>query len=267
MLTISWCCFNLLQKNFVSPAEAVRQYASKLSPYELMEIVEYPEVYFVGHTAKKIRGTPNAANNHGYDEESGDYLLVEHDHVAYRYVYAVMFLRIFFLFLSFCCEYLSTFFLAIFSSSSACTSFCCCEYFFDLFSYHYFFFFFYFYFRRYEVLETLGKGSFGQVVKAFDHKTQSFVALKCIRNKKRFHQQVCLEYYLLLSVCLCFSSLFSIFSSCFFFLVFLRILYRRLLKWRFSSIFVGKINTTIIMWCIWLTISISVTIFASRLSC
>jgi len=39
---------------------------------------------------------------------------------------------------------------------------------------------------RYEVLELLGKGSFGQVVRAFDHKTNKFVAVKIIRNKKRY---------------------------------------------------------------------------------
>lgn len=42
---------------------------------------------------------------------------------------------------------------------------------------------------RYEVQQILGKGSFGQVVKCFDHKTKSFVALKIIRNQKRFHRQ------------------------------------------------------------------------------
>ena len=39
---------------------------------------------------------------------------------------------------------------------------------------------------RYEMQEVLGKGSFGQVVKAYDHKTCSYVAVKIIRNKKRF---------------------------------------------------------------------------------
>ena len=39
---------------------------------------------------------------------------------------------------------------------------------------------------RYEVLEVIGKGSFGQVVKALDHKTNSLVAIKIIRNKKRY---------------------------------------------------------------------------------
>lgn len=42
---------------------------------------------------------------------------------------------------------------------------------------------------RYEVLKILGKGSFGQVVKAYDHKTHSNVAVKMVRNEKRFHRQ------------------------------------------------------------------------------
>ncbi|KAI9300396.1 kinase-like domain-containing protein [Cunninghamella echinulata] len=46
---------------------------------------------------------------------------------------------------------------------------------------------------RYEVLEEMGKGSFGSVVKAFDHKTGTNVAVKLIRNKKRFHAQALVE--------------------------------------------------------------------------
>uniref|UniRef100_T1JLC7 dual-specificity kinase n=1 Tax=Strigamia maritima TaxID=126957 RepID=T1JLC7_STRMM len=42
---------------------------------------------------------------------------------------------------------------------------------------------------RYEVIKILGKGSFGQVVKAYDHKNQLHVALKMVRNEKRFHRQ------------------------------------------------------------------------------
>ncbi|XP_059609865.1 putative dual specificity tyrosine-phosphorylation-regulated kinase 3 homolog isoform X2 [Phlebotomus argentipes] len=42
---------------------------------------------------------------------------------------------------------------------------------------------------RYEVLKIIGKGSFGQVVKAYDHKTHQHVALKMVRNEKRFHKQ------------------------------------------------------------------------------
>lgn len=50
---------------------------------------------------------------------------------------------------------------------------------------------------RYEILQVIGRGSFGQVVKARDHKTNTDVALKIIRNKKRFHQQALIEVKIL----------------------------------------------------------------------
>ena len=46
---------------------------------------------------------------------------------------------------------------------------------------------------RYEVVDVLGKGSFGQVVRCVDHKDGCIVAVKIIRNKKRFHQQALVE--------------------------------------------------------------------------
>jgi len=46
---------------------------------------------------------------------------------------------------------------------------------------------------RYEVVDVLGKGSFGQVVRCVDHKEGGVVAVKIIRNKKRFHQQALVE--------------------------------------------------------------------------
>jgi serine/threonine protein kinase len=46
---------------------------------------------------------------------------------------------------------------------------------------------------RYEVLEMLGKGSFGQVVKCHDHKNNEEVAIKIINNKKEFYQQAVVE--------------------------------------------------------------------------
>lgn len=50
---------------------------------------------------------------------------------------------------------------------------------------------------RYEVLKVIGKGSFGQVVKAYDHKTHQNVALKMVRNEKRFHRQAAEEIRIL----------------------------------------------------------------------
>jgi len=50
---------------------------------------------------------------------------------------------------------------------------------------------------RYEVLKIIGKGSFGQVIKAYDHKHQCHVALKIVRNEKRFHRQAAEEIRIL----------------------------------------------------------------------
>ena len=50
---------------------------------------------------------------------------------------------------------------------------------------------------RYEVIDILGKGSFGQVVRCVDHKTGGLAAIKIIRNKKRFHQQALVEVNIL----------------------------------------------------------------------
>lgn len=51
---------------------------------------------------------------------------------------------------------------------------------------------------RYEILEFLGKGSFGQALKCYDYKTNQFVAVKIIRNKKRFHHQAGVELKILM---------------------------------------------------------------------
>jgi dual specificity tyrosine-phosphorylation-regulated kinase 2/3/4 len=50
---------------------------------------------------------------------------------------------------------------------------------------------------RYEVVDLLGKGSFGQVVRCVDHKNGQLMAIKIIRNKKRFHQQALVEVNIL----------------------------------------------------------------------
>lgn len=50
---------------------------------------------------------------------------------------------------------------------------------------------------RYEILKGLGKGSFGDVVKTYDHKTKTHQAVKIIRNERRFHKQGQIEIKIL----------------------------------------------------------------------
>ena len=50
---------------------------------------------------------------------------------------------------------------------------------------------------RYEIESLIGKGSFGQVVKAFDHCGQCHVAIKIIKNRKPFLNQAATEIKLL----------------------------------------------------------------------
>ncbi|TFK72601.1 hypothetical protein BDN72DRAFT_836165 [Pluteus cervinus] len=105
-----------------------------LSEYERKEILDYPSIYFTGaRSKKKLAMLDIPTNNYGYDDERGDYLVVNHDHLAYRY----------------------------------------------------------------EVVDTLGKGSFGQVLHCRDHCTGESVAIKIIRNKKRFHHQALVEIKIL----------------------------------------------------------------------
>jgi len=117
----------------ITPAKALKSHMDDLTEYEQGEILDFPQIWFFGAGAQKIRGTSAAANNHSYDDERGDYLTILHDHILYRY----------------------------------------------------------------EVLGPLGKGSFGQVVRAFDFKHNNHTALKIIRNKKRFHHQALVEVKIL----------------------------------------------------------------------
>ncbi|XP_063689910.1 dual specificity tyrosine-phosphorylation-regulated kinase 4-like isoform X2 [Bolinopsis microptera] len=117
----------------MSPKVAIKAYGHVLTDFEESEIVSYPQVWYVGQTAKKVIGKPGAPNNNGYDEDNGNYIKTLNDHLVYRY----------------------------------------------------------------QILDVIGKGSFGQVVKAYDHKNGTMVAIKIIRNKKRFHHQALVEVKLL----------------------------------------------------------------------
>jgi dual specificity tyrosine-phosphorylation-regulated kinase 2/3/4 len=105
-----------------------------LSDYERQEILDYPSVYYIGTGSEKKPAHPErTTNNYGYDDDRGDYLIVDRDHLGYRY----------------------------------------------------------------EVMDSLGKGSFGQVLSCRDHATGESVAIKIIRNKKRFHHQALIEIKIL----------------------------------------------------------------------
>jgi hypothetical protein len=125
--------FSLVPLTTISVA-ILKTFSHHLSEYERKEILDFPSVYWYGTQSKKQPAVlHNSANNHGYDDERGDYLVVDKDHLAYRY----------------------------------------------------------------EVIDTLGKGSFGQVLHCRDHCTGESVAIKIIRNKKRFHHQALVEIKIL----------------------------------------------------------------------
>lgn len=46
---------------------------------------------------------------------------------------------------------------------------------------------------RFEIVGKLGKGSFGQVFRCYDHKLQEYAGLKILRNKKRLYKQGLIE--------------------------------------------------------------------------
>jgi hypothetical protein len=70
----------------MTPAMALRSHAGSLTEFEQSEILEFPQVWYLGAGASKHRASPEAgSNNHGYDDDRGDYRVVTHDHLAYRY--------------------------------------------------------------------------------------------------------------------------------------------------------------------------------------
>ncbi|XP_018608891.1 dual specificity tyrosine-phosphorylation-regulated kinase 2-like isoform X1 [Scleropages formosus] len=126
-------CDRKFRAAYMTPAQALKHYKTKLTQFEHREIFNYSKIFFVGQNAKKRPGVLGASNNCGYDDDQGSYIFVPHDHLAYRY----------------------------------------------------------------EVLKIIGTGTFGQVVQVYDHKTHQQVAIKMVRNKKRFHRQAAEEIRIL----------------------------------------------------------------------
>ena len=74
------------QGGSISPGRVQQLYGHVLTPYETQEIFAYPQIFFIGgEEAAKIPGTDSRAANLGFDDTSGFYNFVTHDHIAYRY--------------------------------------------------------------------------------------------------------------------------------------------------------------------------------------
>ncbi|XP_067621362.1 dual specificity tyrosine-phosphorylation-regulated kinase 2 [Eurosta solidaginis] len=118
----------------MSNSALARKYNKYLTDAEFLELNVYKEIWYFGQNAtKNYNKAAKGAPNSGFDDENGNYKIIEHDHIAFRY----------------------------------------------------------------EILEVIGKGSFGQVIRAMDHKTNTYVAIKIIRNKRRFLNQAVVELNIL----------------------------------------------------------------------
>jgi dual specificity tyrosine-phosphorylation-regulated kinase 2/3/4 len=110
------------------PSVAIKKYRSQLTAFEVKEITEVSQVYFLAPKAQKQEADPHMPND-GFDTEQGFYRVNIGDHIAFRY----------------------------------------------------------------EILSSLGKGAFGQVIKAFDYKRSEAVAIKIIRNSPKLARQAGIE--------------------------------------------------------------------------
>ena len=70
----------------MTPQQALHFFPDSLTTHEKKEILDYPVIYFIGApTAQKVQATAHLGENYGYDDDKGDYKIVNHDHVGYRY--------------------------------------------------------------------------------------------------------------------------------------------------------------------------------------
>ena len=74
MLLNLWHTVSRTCKDNIS--DALKLYRGKLTAFEQTEILDYPEIWFLGLEAKKIEGVPGGAQNNGYDDENGSYIKV-----------------------------------------------------------------------------------------------------------------------------------------------------------------------------------------------
>ena len=68
----------------LSSEETISTFENILSKYELIEILKYTYIYYLGLKAKKTKPLTGKYNL-GYDNKDTDYILVPGDHIAYQY--------------------------------------------------------------------------------------------------------------------------------------------------------------------------------------
>jgi len=73
-----------LRNGALSPKSAMKVYGDRLTNYEQQELLSYAQIYFVG-SAKKSSASYSGENNDGFDDAQNAYIVIAHDHIAYRY--------------------------------------------------------------------------------------------------------------------------------------------------------------------------------------
>ena len=66
--------------------DALKHYRTKLTEFEQSEILDYPEIWYLGIDADKVQARVGSAHNNGYDDENGSYLKVGFSHLASFYI-------------------------------------------------------------------------------------------------------------------------------------------------------------------------------------
>ena len=69
----------------ITPSEAKELYKHMLTSYELKEIDDFQEIFFIGNYSKKIKPRQNPAMNYGYDDSSHHLKVNIGDQIAYRF--------------------------------------------------------------------------------------------------------------------------------------------------------------------------------------
>ncbi|KAH0793321.1 CMGC family protein kinase [Histomonas meleagridis] len=70
----------------ITPQEAISQFPEFLTNYEKEEILNYPDIYFIGDPLKKIKPKKSSTNpNYGFDYATHHYRVTVSDHICYRY--------------------------------------------------------------------------------------------------------------------------------------------------------------------------------------